>query len=132
MEPWVDYTDVMNALNGIRLSGFTTSFTGMETTMNGQSATVQQQIQLMTNTESKLEGMEDNFYSSFKDVETTMNHNLRKIRNSYVRYSIRFPAATAPQTTSGPVHKGTNSLYSDISSVLAIIDDFLHTLSRWD
>ena len=72
-----DYADVATALDNIGLSGITTDFTGMETTLNGQSATVQQQIQVVTNTESKFEGMEDDFYSSFKDVETTMNHNLQ-------------------------------------------------------
>jgi polyhydroxyalkanoate synthesis regulator phasin len=72
-----DFTDVAAALNSLGLGGMTTDFTGMETTLNGQSATVQQQIQTMTNTESKFEGMQDDFYSSFKDIETTINHGLQ-------------------------------------------------------
>jgi len=73
-----DYADVAVALNAIGAAGFTTDLTGMQTTINGQSATVQQQIQTMTNTASKLEGMEDDGYTScFKDVETTINHNLQ-------------------------------------------------------
>jgi hypothetical protein len=38
-------------------------------------------------------------------------------------------SAGAPGVGSGNAPKGSNSLYSDISTVLAIIDDFLHTLN---
>lgn len=74
-----DYTDVAAALNALGVSGgLTTDLTGMQTTINGQSATVQQQIQTLTNTSSKFEGMEDDGYTSvFKDIETTINHNLQ-------------------------------------------------------
>lgn len=72
-----DYDAVAKALNGLGLSGITTYLTGMQTTLNGQSATVQQGLTYVSNADTKLQGLIDSGYSLFKDPLTTINRNMQ-------------------------------------------------------